>query len=55
MAPRPYATVLFVLYQLSLLAGIALLPLAVLTRQVGVDLPAHRLVRRLGEAYDRAA
>lgn len=45
---------LFALYQLSLLLGIALLPVALLARQVGVSLPIHRVVRRLGDAYQRA-
>jgi len=44
---------LFVLYQVSLLAGILLLPIALLLRRVGVTLPVHRLVARLGTAYDR--
>jgi hypothetical protein len=55
MASRPYTAALFVLYQLSLLAGILLFPLAVLTRRLGVELPVHRVVSRLGSAYDRAA
>jgi hypothetical protein len=55
MAFRPYTAALFVLYQLSLLVGIALFPLAVLTRRVGFELPVHRVISRLGEAYDRAA
>lgn len=55
MASRPYTAVLFVLYQLSLLAGILLFPLAVLTRQFGFELPIHRVVSRLGSAYEQAA
>jgi hypothetical protein len=54
MAPRAYTAALFVLYQLSLLAGIALLPVALLTRRFGVTPPVHRAVDRLGEAYERA-
>jgi hypothetical protein len=42
----------FVLYQLSLLAGIALLPVALLMRRVGVSLPVHRVVDRLETAYE---
>jgi len=45
---------LFVLYQLSLLAGILLLPVALALRRVGVTLPVHRLVDWLGAAYDGA-
>jgi len=55
MASRPYTAALFVLYQLSLLAGILLFPLAILTRRVGLELPVHRAVSRLGSAYEQAA
>ena len=43
----------FVLYQLSLLVGIALLPIALAMRRIGVVLPVHRVVDRLETAYDR--
>lgn len=43
----------FVLYQLSLLVGIAMLPVALAMRRVGVVLPVHRVVDRLETAYDR--
>lgn len=46
---------LFALYQTSVAASILLLPLAILTRQLGVPLPAHRIVDRLGSAYDATA
>lgn len=52
METRLYRTTLFALYQLTLLAGIALMPLALVARQVGLPLPVHRLVTRLGDAYD---
>jgi hypothetical protein len=55
MASRLYTAALFVLYQLSLLAGILLFPLAVLTRRAGLELPVHRVVSRLGSAYEQAA
>jgi len=55
MASRPYTAALFMLYQLSLLAGILLFPLAVLTRRAGLELPVHRVVSRLGSAYEQAA
>ena len=42
----------FVLYQLSLLAGIVLLPVALAMRQVGVTLPVHRVVDRLEATYE---
>lgn len=45
--------VLFALYQLSILAGILLLPVALATRRLGLTLPAHRFVERLEAAYER--
>jgi len=45
---------LFALYQLTLIAGIALLPLALVTRQVGFTLPVDRAVTRTKEAYEQA-
>jgi hypothetical protein len=48
------ATVLM-LYQLSILSGIVLLPVAVAMRRVGVTLPLHRVIDRVGDAYERTA
>jgi len=45
---------LFALYQLTLIAGIALLPLALVVRQVGFTLPVDRAVTRTKEAYEQA-
>jgi hypothetical protein len=50
---RPYRALLFVLYQLSLLAGIAFLPVAIVARRAGIELPLHRAVIRLADAYER--
>lgn len=55
MSSTPRRASLFALYQLSVLLGIALLPLAVLTRRAGVTLPVGRAVTRLGDAYEEAA
>lgn len=52
MIERLYATTLFALYQMSVALGILLLPLALLTRRFGFTPPVHRLVGRLGAAYD---
>jgi len=50
---NPFARfTLFALYQLSILVGIALLPLSVLTRRLGLTPPAGRLVEALGDSYD---
>jgi hypothetical protein len=50
---RIYRATLLVLYQITLIAGIALLPLAMVTERLGLRLPIHRAVRRLGDAYER--
>lgn len=49
-----YRGLLLALYQLSILTGILLLPVALLARQVGVRLPVDRAVQRLGTAYENA-
>ncbi|MFD1645471.1 hypothetical protein [Haloarchaeobius litoreus] len=54
MIDRAYTASLFVLYQLSIAAGIVLMPLALAMRQLGVSLPIHRVVESLGMAYDEA-
>jgi hypothetical protein len=52
METRLYRGTLLALYQLSLILGIALLPIALAARQVGVELPIHRMITRLGDAYE---
>lgn len=54
MIDTAHRAILFALYQLSIAAGIVLLPLAVLTSRFGVVLPLHRLVDGLGDAYENA-
>jgi len=39
------------LYQLSIVLGIALLPIALVANRAGVPFPVGRLVERLGSAY----
>jgi len=46
---------LFALYQMSVLTGIALLPVALVARQLGVPLPIHRVVESLQRAYETTA
>lgn len=53
MKARLYRMTLFALYQTALFVGIVTFPLALLTERAGVSLPINRLVRRLGDAYDR--
>ncbi len=46
---------LLVLYQITLLAGIALMPLALVTSRLGLQLPLDRPVVALKKAYERTA
>jgi len=55
MENRLYRSALFTTYQLTLLLGIALLPVALVARQFGVTLPIHRIVTRLADAYEDAS
>lgn len=43
----------FALYQLTVLFGILLLPVALLARRVGINLPIGEVIERLDSAYDR--
>ncbi|MFB6079962.1 MAG: hypothetical protein ABEJ81_03000 [Haloferacaceae archaeon] len=45
---------LLALYQLTVTAGILLMPVALLARRAGISLPMGRVVESLGTAYDRA-
>ena len=54
MKRTAYRASLFTLYQLSIAAGIMLLPVALMTRRFGVHLPAGRIVESLGKAYEAA-
>jgi len=52
MESRLSRMTLFALYQLTVLVGIALLPVALVARRAGIPLPIHRLIERLGAAYE---
>jgi len=43
----------FAAYQLTLAVGIALMPLALIARRLGVTVPLGDLVAATGRAYDR--
>lgn len=45
----------FAAYQLTVLLGIVLLPLAVMARRFGVTLPIGRMVTQMDETYERVA
>ena len=55
MMKRAYRATLLALYQLTLLVGIALMPLALVTQRFGLRLPLDRAVLSLKEAYERTA
>lgn len=52
MKTQVLRALLFGLYQLSIVAGIVLLPVSLLTRRFGLTLPAGRVVATLGETYE---
>ncbi|WP_255196010.1 hypothetical protein [Halorarius litoreus] len=52
MALRLRRAVLLTLYQLSLITGVLLLPLALVARRVGVTVPFDRIIQRLDAALD---
>jgi hypothetical protein len=51
---RLYRATLFALYQFTLLVGIVLMPLALLTQRLGLRLPVDRAVLGLKSAYEQA-
>ncbi len=55
MIDRIKQATLFALYQFSIALGITLLPLAVALDRVGLTLPMHRIVERVGSAYEQTA
>ncbi|WP_411965838.1 hypothetical protein [Haloferax sp. YSMS24] len=54
MIHRLKKNVLLAAYQLSVATAIALLPIALAARRMGVTLPMHRLIETTGNAYERA-
>lgn len=52
MIHRAYHAALLALYQLSIAAGIVLLPLALTLQRFGISIPAHRVVKSLESAYE---
>ena len=49
-----YRATLLALYQITLVIGILMMPIALATQRVGVHLPIDRAVLRLKEAYEDA-
>ena len=55
MVPNPHRLVVLALYQLTLAVGIVLLPIALVTRKIGISLPFDRVISRLSDAYERSS
>lgn len=49
-----YRATLLALYQITLVLGILMMPIALATQRVGVRLPIDRAVLGLKEAYEQA-
>ncbi|NGM71026.1 hypothetical protein G6M89_18790 [Natronolimnobius sp. AArcel1] len=54
MISRVYRATLFALYQLCIVVGITMMPLAIAARQAGFTLPIHRLLENVEDAYTAA-
>ena len=52
MKARVHHATLFALYQLCIALGILAMPVAIVAHQAGVTLPIHRLLARVGDAYE---
>jgi hypothetical protein len=50
---RLYRATLLALYQLTLLVGIMMMPVALVTRKLGIRLPLDRAVLGLKQAYEQ--
>jgi hypothetical protein len=51
MIERLTSLAAFAAYQSTVVLGIALLPLALAARRLGVTVPVHRLIERMKSAY----
>ena len=51
MIDRLTSIATFAAYQTTVALGIALLPVAIMARRLGVTLPVHRLIERTESAY----
>ena len=54
MRTSMYRGGLFVLYQILVVVGIVMMPVALLARRAGVNLPLARALKTVGEAYEAA-
>ena len=54
MRDTMYRGGLFVLYQMLVVVGIVMMPVALLARRAGVNLPLARVLETVGNAYETA-
>ncbi|WP_254768328.1 hypothetical protein [Salinilacihabitans rarus] len=54
MKSRVHRATLFALYQTCIAVGILVMPVAIAASQAGFTLPVHRLLERVGDAYEEA-
>ena len=54
MRATMYRGGLFVLYQMLVFVGIVMMPVALLARRAGVNLPLARALETVGNAYEAA-
>lgn len=54
MANSVYRTTVFILYQFSLLVGIALLPVGLVAEKIGIPFPLGKMLERIEAVYERA-
>ena len=55
MATSLYRATVLTVYQLSIVLGIAFLPVALVAKRVGISVPIDKLLARLDAAYERVA
>ena len=54
MKSRVHYAITLALYQFTVAVGILAMPVAIAVQQAGVTIPVHRLLARVGEAYEDA-
>ena len=55
MTASLYRAFVFALYQISVVLGIALLPIALVANRAGIPLPYGQVITRLDSAWERTA
>jgi len=55
MAATLYRAIVLALYQISIVLGIALLPVALVANRAGIPFPIGQLLDRIDSVYERTA